>query len=139
MKSEARSQNRVTPYSKQASLEPSVALSQRTMAPEAWLFAKQCFSRAQRWDTVPCQQRAVARGQWTSSAIQRSREMGGRWQWSILQTRFTYQVHCLNQKREKKISSCTLGANTSISRMIRKHFVVVDVMLFCNTMRHFSN
>lgn len=51
--------------------------SQRTMALKAWLFAKQCFSTGQRLYKIPCQQRAVAKRQWTSSAKQRLWEMGG--------------------------------------------------------------
>lgn len=64
---------------------------------KAWLFSKHCFIARLQWVGAPCQQRAIAKGQCSVAAKQRG---GGK---HIAQVKFTYQIHCLNQKREKPL------------------------------------
>lgn len=64
---------------------------------KAWLFSEHCFIAGLQWVGAPCQQRAIAKGQCSVAAKQRG---GGK---HIAQVKFTYQIHRLNQKREKPL------------------------------------
>lgn len=60
-----------------------------------------CFNMGERWGEGPCQQRATARGQCTDAAKHRG---AGK---HMAQVGITYQIHCLNQEKEKPLVLCS--------------------------------
>lgn len=75
-------------------------------------FCKHCFIAGLQWVGTPCQQRAIAEGQCSVAAKQRG---GGK---HIAQVKFTYQIHRLNQKREKPLVLCTSQSYAEITFLV---------------------
>lgn len=79
--------------------------TQGTTVLKAWLFAEQCFITGQRWDKMPCQQRAVARGQRTT-ALPNGCQKGVGSGWRVAEKHITNRIHLpssspKSEKREK--------------------------------------
>lgn len=110
---------------------------------KAWLFAEQCFITGQRWGKMPCQQRAVARGQRTI-ALPNGCQKGVGSGWRVAEKHITNQIHLpssspKSEKREKILvaAHCVqilpiLGLSRNRDTLIWCMLCSYYVMLHCN-------